>query len=404
MLYAMVALFASLAVACESGEPATQSPGNGETPATQGTITAPGDVPEGMEIVWETYSLLMQDYVDGSKVDSDVLAEAAVEGMIDALDDRYSAYIGPQTFELEQENFQGKFEGIGAHVEQSPDGNWVVVVAPLPDTPAEEAGIKAGDWILAVDGVDAEGWSVVEAVNRIRGPRGTPVTLTVLHVDGQDPVDITIVRGTIEQSSVYGRMVEDQPYGVVQISQFTAETFRETREAVQSLVDGGATGIVLDLRRNPGGLLTATVDVASEFLTDGLVTYEIDSRGIRDDWEVKSGGRFPDLPMVVLVDEFSASGSEVLAGALQDHGRAIIIGTQTFGKGSVNLMRGLSNGGGVYLTTAHWYTPNGRLLEEKGVSPDVVVELPEDATEDLQLNAAIQQLEFELSAAAAALP
>ncbi len=368
-------------------------------------IAPPDKVPEGLDIVWEAYSLLVREYIDRELIDPDVLSEGAVLGMLEALDDRYTSYISPETFRLEQEGFEGKFEGIGATVEQTADGKRVVIVAPLPDTPAERAGIKAGDIILAVDGEDTEGWSVLDAVSRIRGPKGTVVELLVQRLGELEPVTVIVKRGTIPLVSLQGRMLKDEPYGVVHINTFTAETPRELRDALDDLAEQKARGIILDLRRNPGGLLNATVEVASEFLAEGLVTYEVDSRGNRDDWRVRSGGKYPDIPLVVLVDAFSASGSEVLAGALQDHGRAVIIGTGTFGKGSVNLLRELSNEGGLYLTVARWYTPNGRLLEGEGVAPDVVVEF-EGASqrdfdfEDPQLAAAVEQLNFQTGAAA----
>jgi carboxyl-terminal processing protease len=405
-----------VAVACNStnsDDPVTRdsgpiilSDGTIPTATPQPIAEEPVAVPDGLQIVWEAYSILVREYVIREKIDPDVLAEAAVIGMLNALDDRYTAYIPPSTFKIDQAGFQGKFGGIGAQVEAAPDRKGVIITRPLPNTPAEKAGIKAGDRILAVDGVDATGWSVLEAVNVIRGEIGTPVILTVIHVGSLDPVDITIIRGTIEETSVTLRQVTDTPYGRIRIQQFTAETAREVREGVQELIDGGAKGIILDLRGNPGGLLSATVDVASEFLTGGLVTYEVNSRGSREDWSVKKGGNFPDIPLVTLVDNFSASGSEVLTGALQDHGRSVVIGTNTFGKGSVNLLRGLSNGGGVYLTIGRWFTPNGRLIEEIGIDPDVVIEYDLDTAGtnpqtseagDPQIEAAIKQLDFELA-------
>ena len=393
------------AVVGAEGEHAVLPDGTVATPTTLPYVPPPDEVPEGLEIVWEAYSLLVREYVDRDKIDPEKLSEGAVQGMLEALDDRYTAYISPQTFRMEQEGFEGKFEGIGATIEQTADGKRIVIVAPLPDTPAENAGIRAGDIILAVDGEDTEGWSVIEAVNRIRGPKGTSVELLVQHLGEVEPVTITVVRGTIPLLSLQARMLQDEPYGLIHINTFTAETPRELRRALDDLMEQDARGIVLDLRRNPGGLLNATVDVASEFLTDGLVTYEIDGRGNRDDWRVRSGGKYPDVPLVLLVDAFSASGSEVLAGALQDHGRAAVIGTQTFGKGSVNLLRELSNGGGLYLTVAHWYTPNGRLIEGEGVGPDVVVEFERASQkdfdfEDPQLAAAVEQLAFQTGAAA----
>ena len=388
-----------------NGKPLTLSDGTQATPTAQPIADEPVAVPDGLQIVWEAYSILSREYVIPEKIDPDLLAEAAVIGMLEALDDRYTSYISPSTFKIDQQGFQGNFGGIGAQVEASPDRRGVIITRPLPNTPAEKAGIRAGDRILAVDGVDALEWSVLEAVNKIRGEKGTPVTLTVEHVGSLDPVDITIIRGTIDDPSVMVIEVPDTNYGRIRISQFTAQTSRELRKGMQQLVDNGAKGIILDLRGNPGGLLSATVDVASEFLTDGLVTYEVDSRGKKDEWKVKKGGQFPEIPMVTLVDNFSASGSEVLSGALQDQGRSVIIGTNTFGKGSVNLLRGLSNGGGVYLTIGRWFTPNGRLIEDVGVEPDVVVEFDAAALGanpqtneggDPQVEAAIKQLDFQL--------
>jgi len=386
------------------GTQATQTP--------QPIANEPAAVPDGLQIVWETYSILVREYVIRENIDPEVLAEAAVIGMLDALDDRYTAYISPSTFQINQDGFQGNFGGIGAQVEASPDRNGVIITKPLPNTPAEKAGIKAGDRILAVDGEDALGWSVLEAVNKIRGEKGTDVVLTVEHVGSLDPVDITITRDTIDDPSVTVIDVADTDYGRIRISQFTAETPKEVREGVQQLIDDGAKGIILDLRGNPGGLLSSTVNVASEFLTDGLVTYEVDSRGDREEWKVKKGGHFPDIPLVTLVDNFSASGSEVLTGALQDHGRTVAIGTNTYGKGSVNLLRGLSNGGGVYLTIGRWFTPNGRVIEEIGIDPDVVVEFDREAGSGLnsqtaaggdpQIQAAIKQLDFQLGQVSAA--
>ncbi len=405
----VIGLTAVLAIACGSDAGQT-APGGTPVVLDDGTIATqtpvpfadrPDPVPEDLAIIWETYRLLQQEYVDGSEIDPQAMSEAAVRAMLDELGDRYTSYINPETFAVERQGFQGNFEGIGAQVEMAPDRSVVIITAPLDDSPAEKAGIRPGDKILAVNGEDARGWSVIQAVNKIRGERGTPVTLTVEHLGSAIPVDITIVRDTIDQPSVRARMLnpEDGPYGVIKIRQFTAETPDEIRRGVIELLDQGAPGIVIDLRENPGGLLTATVDAASEFLTGGLVTYEIDATGKRDDWPVREGGLFPEIPLVMLVNGFSASGSEVFAGALQDQGRGLVIGTSTFGKGSVNLLRQLSNGGGVYLTVGRWYTPNGRLIEGTGVEPDVIVEFPANSqltlTDDVQMTAAIKQLDFQ---------
>lgn len=378
---------------------------NGEiaTPTALPAIPAPEDVPAGLEPVWEAYTILVREYVEKEKVDPDKLAEGAIRGMVEALGDRHTAYISPETLRLQNSELEGEFQGIGAEIQRSPDGSRIVIVAPLKGTPAEKAGLKPGDLIMAVNGEDTEGWSVVDAVTKIRGPKGTPVTLRIRKLNSGEEVDITIVRGVIDQPSLAFRMLEDAPYGVIVLDQFTAKSAGEVRNAIGKLKDQGAKGLIMDLRGNPGGLLTTTVDIASEFLDKGLVTYEVDGRGNRRDWNVKTGGTAKDIPLVVLVDQGSASGSEVLAASLQEkcgHGRAVLIGQKTFGKGSVNTLRELSNGGGLYLTFARWYSPNGCLIEGEGITPDVAVALPRaDRTnpnfEDTQMSAAIKQLNFE---------
>jgi len=408
--------FMALAVACSSGgdaESATpvvddELPG-GDRLIADATplplLDTPGGIPEGLEPVWETFAVIAREYVERENVDPEALARGAIRGMLDALDDPYTSYVTPTGLERQLESFQGDFEGIGAQIDNTPDGQRIIVVAPIPDTPAERAGIKSGDIILAVDGDDTEGWSVIDAVNRIRGEGGTPVDLTIQRLGELDPMVVTIVRGTIPTASVFRRDLhdgddnpEDPPYSVVRITQFTERTPEEIRDIIKDVKEAESKGIILDVRSNPGGLLQSTVDVAGEFLDGGMVTYEINGRGVRRDWPAESGGSALDIPVVVLVNQFSASGSEVLAAALKDRGRAAIIGTQTFGKGSVNILRDLKeDDGGLYLTIGRWYTPNGRLIEGEGVLPDVTVELPFDSEVDLQLDAAIEQLNFQLS-------
>lgn len=407
-----LAIISIAAIACGSGansassvpqqeDGVAQVDGQIATPTALPFVPPPDEVPAGLEPVWEAYSLLVREYVLRDKVDPDVLAEAAIRGMIDALGDRYTAYISPTSFELESQRLVGDFEGIGAEVTQTQDRQRVMIVAPIPNAPAESAGIRPGDVIFAVDGEDTTGWSVLDAVNRIRGKRGTTVVLSIVHLGDLDPVDIAIVRGTIKQDSVNARLIEDTPYGLAKISTFTGRTRDELRDALRELRDDGIEGLVLDLRNNPGGLLTATVDVASEFISGGLVTYEVDGRGNRKDWPVRSGGESFDIPVVILVNAFSASGSEVLTAALQDNDRAVVIGVTTFGKGSVNTLRPLRNGGGLYITFARWYSPDGRLIEGEGIDPDVEIDYTLDiaaarrGAEDTQLSAAIKQLDFQ---------
>jgi carboxyl-terminal processing protease len=295
--------------------------------------------------------------------------------MLEALDDPYSAYLDPETYQLSMSDFEGKFEGIGAHVAARED--MIVIVAPIPGSPAAEAGIRAGDQILEVDGEDITGLSLTEVVLMVRGPRDTTVRLLVLHEEETEPVEIAIVRAEIELLSVNFEMMEDIAY--INITHFSQLTGQELEPVIGSLADNGATGTVLDLRSNPGGLLPIVVDTTSYFLTDGTVVDVVDNQGTHTPIPVERQSVTTDLPMVVLVDAFSASGSEVMAGALQDYDRATVAGTQTFGKGSVNLLRELSDGSGIYITTARWLTPQGRLIEGEGITPDIELELEGEA-------------------------
>ena len=358
---------------------------------------SPRELDQDLMIIWETYSYLAREFVGRNDMDKAKLAEGAVNGMFEALNDRHSGYIPPDRFNIDQTAFQGKFYGIGATVGQTKDGIRVLIVAPIAGSPAEEAGIKAGDIIMLVDGSDTEGWTVLDAVNRIRGELGSKVTLTVQRIGESELIDITITRGEIKLPSVTSKMITDENYGHIKVTTFTKETHSELLVAIQELESEGASGIVLDLRENPGGLLMSCVDIISEFIPKNeLILYELDGNGYRKNWLSKDLGNHLDIPMVILVNEFSASGSEVLAGALQDLDRAVVIGETTFGKGSVGIQRRLSNDGGIYYTVARWFTPLGRVIEENGLEPDVVVKNKANETDDLQMIAAITQLDFQL--------
>jgi len=253
-----------------------------------------------------------------------------------------------------------------------------MIIAPIPDSPAAKAGIKAGDIVLAIDGTSTSEMSLEEAVIHIRGPEGTSVKLLILHQGETEPEEIEIVRAEIKVASVYLEMREDIAY--IYITNFSERTNEELTTALESLSQQAANGIILDLRSNPGGLLEAVIDVASRFLKEGVVLYVVDNQGNKSSFSVKPGGVTTELPMVVLTDNYTASASEVLAGALQDHARAIIAGARTYGKGSVNTLYKLQDGSGLYLTTARWLTPDGRLIEGKGIEPDYPLELEGEDT------------------------
>ncbi len=341
------------------------------------------DVPEGLEPVWETWQALQSDFIRQDELAIGEINEAAIRGILESLDDPYSSYLTPSDYRLTTDEQQGHFGGIGAEV-AARDGQ-IVILAPLPGSPALREGIRAGDIILAVDGESLEDKTLQEAVLIIRGTVGEPVTLRVLHEGDITPVDITVVRETIQFSrDVESRLLEPG-IGYVQLRGFNEPTTQALQDAVQEMRGEGMEGLVLDLRNNGGGLLGTAISVTSQFIEEGLVLYALGAGGQRSEWEVLAGGVATDLPMVVLVNGFSASASEVVTGALQDNGRATVVGTTTFGKGSVNQLSALSNGAGLYFTIAHWYTPNGRLIEGTGLEPDVAVGEAESARAIYQL-------------------
>lgn len=331
-----------------------------------------------LDIVDEAWGILSRDYVDKDRLDESKLSQGAIRGMVEALDDPYTSYLDPETYQTTIAGFEGKYEGIGATVAIRDDQ--IVIVAPIAGSPADKAGVRAGDKILEVNGESTSGMSLAEVVLIIRGPQGTSVRILVQHQDETEPVEIEIVRAEIELDSVLYEMRQDIAY--INITHFSELTDGELSLALESVIAEGATAIILDLRSNPGGLLHAVVDVVSHFLTDGVVVSVVDNQGKHTTNVVKPKEVTTDLPMVVLVDSFSASGSEVLAGAMQDHKRATVAGAITFGKGSVNILRQLSDGSGLYVTTARWLTPDGRLIEGEGISPDYELELEgEDAVQ-----------------------
>ncbi len=338
----------------------------------------------GFGVLDEIYRILSEDFVNPDAVTPDLLQKGAIDGAIASLGDPHTVYIPPEDYALGIDLISGTFEGIGATVDLSPVTSEIVIVAPFRDSPAEQAGIRPGDVLLSVDGESTEGWSVADAVQRIRGPQGTQVTIGVRHTDGEEQ-EVTITRSTITVQTVFTRDLQDESgnqvpdLAYIQLQQFTEQTVEDLRKELNRIrEDGSYKGIILDVRRNPGGGLDATVAVADMFLDGGVVLTQVDRDGHETEYTANPGGEATDIPLVVLVDKFSASGSEVLAGALRDHGRATLIGEQTFGKGSVNHLRELSNGGALYVTIARWLTPNGEQIEGVGLTPDIAVQATEE--------------------------
>ena len=359
-----------------------------------GTVSKSQSLPPEFDRLGEAWSLLEREHIDRQELDPKTVSDGAIRGMLRALDDPYASFLDAQQFDIESQEIRGFFEGIGAQVGIREDR--LTIIAPLPDTPAEQSGIRPGDIILEIDGQSADGISLLEAVSKIRGQRGTSVELLVLHLNQTEATLIAITRGVIPLETVRFVMRPDG-IGHLRISSFSDTTNQQVEAAIQEFRAASGTGLIVDLRNNPGGLLKAVVDVTSQFLEDGLVTYELDAQGSRREWKVSPDGKGKDIPMVVLINEFSASASEVFSGAIIDHNRAPVIGVTSFGKGSVNTMRGLSDGSGIFFTIARWYTPNGNLIEGEGITPTLAVSIPEDASSDVQLERAIEILQQRLT-------
>jgi carboxyl-terminal processing protease len=349
------------------------------------------ELPPEFDILAEAWQQLSEDYVDKSKLDPKILSEGAVRGMMESLDP-YSSYAAPDIHKLEMSTLEGKFEGIGAVI--SIKDKQLTVVAPIADSPAEKAGIKAGDKILEIDGQPSSKLSLIEATFKIRGPKGTSVKLLVLHEGESEPVEVQIVRDEITEQSVSLEMRGDIAY--IRITQFLKSTGGDLQDVLKDAIDKGAKGVVLDLRNNPGGLLNASADVASQFLAMGLVAKVVDSEGNESVVPVNRGGIATHLPLIVLVNGGSASASEIVAGALQDYGRAKLAGSQTFGKGSVQIVRDLSDGSALHITAYRWLTPFGRPIDGVGLTPDFALELEGEELVDWAIQYLKDQIKTEL--------
>ena len=339
--------------------------------------------------VVEVWDYLEAEHVDRAQLDPEKLSEGAIRGMLEALEDPYASFLDSEQFGIETQDYKGYFEGIGAQVAIR-DGQ-LTIIAPMPGAPAQKAGILPGDVILGIDGESTHHITLLEAVAKIRGEKGTRVELLVLHMNETEAVTIVVERGVIPLTSVSFEML-DNGLGHLIISNFSDTTNDEVKQALEQFEEAAGVGLIVDLRNNPGGLLKAVVDVSSQFLEEGIVVYQIDSQGQRRDWNVERGGIGEAVPLVVLINGFSASASEVFSGAMIDHERATVVGTTSFGKGSVNTLRPLSDGSGIYFSIARWYTPKGTLIEGQGITPNIIVEHPAEAEEDVQLRRAIEVL------------
>lgn len=345
-------------------------------------------------LLHEAWSYVDATYL-GDQPPQQQVTYGAIRGALGELGDPYTVFVEPVAREEERNSLRGNYGGIGANLTRSDEGE--LLLDPIPGNPAEAAGILRGDVLLAVDGREiTPEMTVAEIAQLVRGENGTAVTLTVRHPGGEEAVDITIVRADILIPSVTYRLLDEAPaIGYIQLSRFSGESSNEVRTAILALQEAGAEQLILDLRHNGGGLLDAAIDVADHFLDGGLVMVQQSRNAGEQTYQADEGAAAGTMALVVLVDGETASSSEILAGALQDRGRALLVGSQTFGKGSVQLVYDLSDGSSVHITSSRWYTPDRHEIDEQGLAPDIAVEVTQDAIDrgqDVVLEAAVEYL------------
>jgi carboxyl-terminal processing protease len=372
----------------QGGVPAIQQ--GAATPGAPGT---PQDLKELFAPFWQAWNLVHEQYVQ-QPVDNEILMRGAIRGMLDALGDPHTSYLDPAEYKTLNSSLQGEetYEGIGAWVDTS--GDYLMIISPMPGSPAEKAELHTGDKIIAIDGENMTGLDGEVVRKKVLGPAGSTVTLTISR-EGVEPFDVKIVRQSITVPSIESRMLDDN-IAYVRLFIFSDTAGDELRDTLKNVLAQNPKGLILDLRNNGGGYLNSAVDVVSEFVDSGVVMYEEYGDGTRKPLEVHKGGLATDIPMVVLVNEGSASASEIVAGAIQDMQRGKLVGVTTFGKGSVQMPSTLMNNeGAVRITIARWLTPNGRTIHGVGLTPDVEVPVTQDdtnANRDTQLDKAIEVL------------
>lgn len=362
--------------------PTTQSDGNEDS------------LEKLFEPFWESWDIVHDHYID-QPVDETELMQGAIRGMLDSLGDQHTSYMDPNQYMQANIPMDGEYEGIGAWVDT--EAEYLTIISPMPDSPAEEAGLLPGDQVIKIDGEDMTGIDGSLVIRKVLGPAGSTVVLTILREGETELFDVTIKRGKISMPSVESRMLDDQ-LGYVQILTFGADTMSELRDQLNDLLAENPAGLIVDFRNNGGGYLQTAVDVGSEFIAEGVILYE--DYGSDEEivvFEATKGGLATEIPLVLLVNGGSASASEIVAGAVQDLGRGPLVGTTTFGKGSVQNWIELDNDqGAVRVTIARWLTPNERQIHEIGLAPDYEVELTEqDLIDELdpQLDKAIEVLQ-----------
>jgi carboxyl-terminal processing protease len=349
---------------------------------------------------WEAWNIVQTDYVD-QPVDDELLMQGAIRGMMDSLGDQHSSYMDPKTYQDANDGLSGEYEGIGAWVDTTSD--YLTIISPIPGSPADKAGIESGDKIVMIDGEDMTGIDAELVRQRVLGPAGSTVVLSIGREGESELLEFSITRDKIVIKSATGEMLENN-IGYVQITTFGDKTTPELRAVLEELMAQNPDGLIIDLRNNGGGYLQTSVEVASEFINDGVVLYEQYGDGERTTYRVLKNGQATEIPLVVLINEGTASASEIVAGAIQDYGRGKLVGVTSYGKGSVQNWVPLSdNQGAVRVTIAKWLTPNERAINDEGLTPDVEVERTEEdfkADLDPQLDKAIEVLLEEISGTA----
>ncbi|MFW6068439.1 MAG: S41 family peptidase [Chloroflexota bacterium] len=372
-----------------------------EPPVAQPTSPPPMPTPgdgrqefdrDDLELFWEVWNIVQSEY-DGAIPDDEDLTYAAIEGLLESLGDDYTRFAPPDLAARMRESLQGSFEGIGAFVNENEEG-LTEIVRPMAGQPAAIAGLRAGDVVIGVDGESVIGQSLDEVIAQIRGPEGTEVNLTIRREGEEDPLEFTVQRQLIEIPVIESEMLEDD-IAYVRLTSFNRNADTQLRETMQELLAQDPTGLVLDLRDNPGGLLDQTVSISDYFLPEGVVLFERSSTfDLDQEHRSVTGDAGEDIPMVVLVNAASASASEIVAGAIQDRDRGVLIGETTFGKGSVQVTHALSDDSELRVTIARWYTPNNQSIDGNGIAPDIEVPTPTElgGDEDPQLQRAVEYL------------
>jgi len=373
--------------------PPTVAPTVPPAPSPQGIGEGPtAEEQAAFQVFWEAWRIVQQEYY-GQMPDSKQLTYGAIRGALQTLGDDYTSFIEPAIAQILREDASGSFEGIGAMVRMNAQ-NRLEIVRTFEGQPAAQAGLRAGDVVVAVDGVSITGKSLYEAIGLIRGPEGTKVKLTIERPGSPDRFDVEITRARIQIPVVETRMI-GQDIAYISLAEFNAQATQQLKDGLARLLEQHPKGLILDLRDNPGGFLREALEVADEFLPEGVVMIERSSDGKTQTYTSTNAGLAQDIPLVVLVNAGSASASEIVAGAIQDRGRGKLVGEKTFGKGSVQLAHQLSDGSELHVTVARWFTPNDRAIHGQGLEPDVKVErTTEDiaAGRDPQLDRAVEML------------